>query len=241
MYVDDSGLEMTLHSACLWKKGFRIPVWPQLTVQFEVSIRLVKHLGWDSHVAGITHVGYRGRELILSICCFCTCMCNEMKETHRNSEQVLYITFFQSFTGTWEAHYNRRVNPCRWIWSCHCLSWFERSSWAVSSTSNTISTFLDMCVSTKETGYKTERLKIGVPWHTYLNLFYPLNFGTLTVRQLVKRSNNATLGHHSWGKTGEPFRHWCPSTLGSIAMYRPSGLTMLAIFDKIWYSPSACL
>lgn len=49
----------------------------------EVSIRLVKHLGWDSHVAGITHVGYRGRELILSICCFCTCMCNEMKETHR--------------------------------------------------------------------------------------------------------------------------------------------------------------
>ena len=103
MYVDDSGLDMTLHSACLWKKGFRIPVWPQLTVQFEVSIRLVKHLGWDSHVAGITHVGYRGRELILSICCFCTCMCNEMKETHRNSEQVLYITFFQSFTGTWEV------------------------------------------------------------------------------------------------------------------------------------------
>ena len=25
IYVDDSGLDMTLHSACLWTKGFRIP------------------------------------------------------------------------------------------------------------------------------------------------------------------------------------------------------------------------
>ena len=24
--------------------------------------------------------------------------------------------------------------------------------------------------------------------------------------------------HHCWGKTGEPFRHWCPSTLGSIVI-----------------------
>lgn len=77
-------------------------------------------------------------------------------------EQVLYITFFQSFTGTWEAHYNRRVNPCRWIWSCHCLrvetvilGCFLYQQYHIN--------ILDMCVSTKETGYKTEGLKIGVP------------------------------------------------------------------------------
>lgn len=43
-------------------------------------------------------------------------------------------------------------------------------------------------------------------------------------------------GHHCWGKIGEPFRHWCQSTLGSIVIYRPSGKCFPGpdSWDSIW-------